>query len=241
MITLLGVLLLLLAATIYFWNKRVTAAEAFNADLTKRKENSSSNFWREDLKSVPMKFPVNIKPFILVILGVLTICLNGMFFYADAGTAYAVQYPWGGDKLIKTQGLKLKWWGRTIPLSYELSIKDVIAGTDAEGNMHDLEDNERGVYNRYAQYWEFSDAIKAKIAVAVVISMNTDDEIGFLEMADKNRSEGKLLNGRVLPNIDAALKNTAKLMDAQEYISGKASEFDRMFRDQLNNGVYIEV
>ncbi len=58
-------------------------------------------------------------------------------------------------------------------------------------------------------------------------------------MADRNRSESKLIYGRVLPNIDAALKNTCKLMDAQEYISGKASDFDRYFRDQLENGMYL--
>ena len=57
-------------------------------------------------------------------------------------------------------------------------------------------------------------------------------------MADRNKSEGKLIFGRVLPNIDAAIKNTCKLMDAQDYISGQASDFDRYFRDQLENGMY---
>jgi len=57
-------------------------------------------------------------------------------------------------------------------------------------------------------------------------------------MADRNRSEAKLIYGRVLPNIDAAIKNTCKLMDAQDYISGQASDFDRYFRDQLENGMY---
>ena len=32
----------------------------------------------------------------------------GIFFYVDAGTAYAVQYVSGGNKMITTQGLKLK-------------------------------------------------------------------------------------------------------------------------------------
>ena len=41
-----------------------------------------------------------------------------------------------------------------------------------------------------------------------------------------------------MPNIDAAIKNTCKLMDAQDYISGQASDFDRYFRDQLENGMY---
>lgn len=145
--------------------------------------------------------------------------------------------------MIATQGLKVKSWGRTIPISYESSIKDVIiknvVNSEGEIERGNLPKNERGVYNRPAQKWEFSDAIKADIATAVIVGVSIDDEEKFLQMADRNRSEGKLINGRVLPNIDAALKNTCKLMDAQEYISGKASDFDRYFKDQLENGMYI--
>lgn len=166
-------------------------------------------------------------------LGLIIAFLNGMFFYADAGTAYAVQYVTGGDKMITTQGLKLKWWGRIIPLSYETSIKDIIVK-----NNNELPENGQGIYNRKAQKWEFSDAIKAEISTSVIVGVNINDQDVFLNMADRNRSESKLIYGRVLPNIDAAIKNTCKLMDAQDYISGQASDFDRYFRDQLENGMY---
>ena len=167
------------------------------------------------------------------ILGILMSIITGMFFYADAGTAYAVQYVSGGDKMITTQGLKLKWWGRIIPLSYETSIKDIIVNDESE-----LPKSSQGIYNRKAQKWEFSDAIKAEISTSVIVGVNINDEKIFLNMADRNRSESKLIYGRVLPNIDAAIKNTCKLMDAQDYISGQASDFDRYFRDQLENGMY---
>ncbi len=169
----------------------------------------------------------------LTALGALMSIITGMFFYADAGTAYAVQYVSGGDKMITTQGLKLKWWGRIIPLSYETSIKDIIVDDESE-----LPKSDRGIYNRKAQKWEFSDAIKAEISTSVIVGVNINDEEVFLNMADRNRSESKLIYGRVLPNIDAAIKNTCKLMDAQDYISGQASDFDRYFRDQLENGMY---
>tara|TARA_R110002074_G_scaffold14149_4_gene49417 strand:+ start:54 stop:1253 length:1200 start_codon:yes stop_codon:yes gene_type:complete len=159
--------------------------------------------------------------------------ITGMFFYADAGTAYAVQFISGGDKMITTQGIKLKYWGRVIPLSYEISIKDIIVDDKDE-----LPDDGQGIYNRQAQRWEFSDAIKAEISTSVIVGVNINDEDVFLNMADRNKSEGKLIFGRVLPNIDAAIKNTCKLMDAQDYISGQASDFDRYFRDQLENGMY---
>jgi len=169
----------------------------------------------------------------LTILGIVVSVITGMFFYADAGTAYAVQFISGGDKMITTQGIKLKYWARVIPLSYEISIKDIIVD-----DKNELPDDGQGIYNRQAQRWEFSDAIKAEISTSVIVGVNINDEDVFLNMADRNKSEGKLIFGRVLPNIDAAIKNTCKLMDAQDYISGQASDFDRYFRDQLENGMY---
>ncbi len=169
----------------------------------------------------------------ITFLGIVLSVITGIFFYADAGTAYAVQFVSGGDKMITTQGIKLKWWGRIIPLSYETSIKDIIVDSE-----EDLPENGQGIYNRKAQKWEFSDAIKAEISTSVIVGVNINDEEVFLNMADRNKSESKLIYGRVLPNIDAAIKNTCKLMDAQDYISGQASDFDRYFRDQLENGMY---
>ena len=63
----------------------------------------------------------------LIFLGVVMSIITGMFFYADAGTAYAVQYVTGGDKMITTQGIKTKMVGKNYTtLSYETSIKDII-------------------------------------------------------------------------------------------------------------------
>ncbi len=129
--------------------------------------------------------------------------------------------------------------GSGYSISYEIAIQDHILKSDEEGNTPELPETEKGSYNRKASEWEFSDAIKADIAFAVVVGVTVDNEQVFLDMADKNRSESNLIYKRVMPNIDAALKNTAKLMDAQEYISGKASDFDRYFRDQLENGMYL--
>ena len=226
MLTLIGVLLLFVSLVSFFWGK------------LKREKDEQDKLNNRNTQSMP-SFPIPGKPLVYLLSGILFLTLNGVFFWANAGTAYAVQYPWGGDTMVKTQGVKLKWWGRTIPLSYEISLKDVIRNKNSDGEFIQLPENADGIYNRPAQRWEFSDAIKADIETAVVVGISVDDEEAFLNMADRNRSEAKLIYGRVLPNIDAALKNTCKLMDAQEYISGKASDFDRYFRDQLENGMYL--
>ena len=94
-------------------------------------------------------------------------------------------------------------------------------------------------YVQKAKHWEFNDAVKGKIATSIVISINTTDEDQFLSVADRNKTEKNLVFSRITPNIDQAIKNTCKLMAAQDYISGQAADFDRYFQDQLENGMYV--
>jgi len=238
MLTLVGVLVILTAITGFVWNQIKKVQDANDIKNQEYNELQKDKYYHKTIRNM-IPFPIGMKPMFVLLIGIGILALNGVFFWANSGTAYAVQYPWGGDKMVKTQGLKTKLWGRTIPLSFEISIQDVITESDEDGRKAKLPESADGIYNRHASLWEFSDAIKAEIGTAVVVGVNTDDEEVFLDMADRNRSESKLIYGRVLPNIDAALKNTCKLMDAQEYISGKASDFDRYFRDQLENGMYL--
>ena len=241
MITFIGVLLILIAVAAMVYNRFVKQATLENEETMVKNEkarelNQKQGYNQYEVKQLRTiyKNPITISPAAIVALGIVVIMINGLFFWANAGTAYAVQYPWGSDKMVKTQGIKMKFWGRTIPLSYEISVQDVFV---QEG--YEIADNADGIYNRAAHRWEFSDAIKADIATSVIVGVNIDDEEVFLNMADRNRSEAKLIYGRVLPNIDAALKNTCKLMDAQDYISGESSTFDRYFKDQLEYGMYM--
>ncbi|MEW7292476.1 hypothetical protein [Aquimarina sp. 2304DJ70-9] len=173
--------------------------------------------------------------FRMIGLGLVLSVISGMFFYAEPGTAYAVQYPWGSQKAVVHQGINTKMWGRLIPIQFELPIKYVIP------NKNDGELGEQSKYANVdvAKYWAFSDAVKARIATSVVISINTADEDQFLSVADRNKTEKNLIRSRIIPNIDQSIKNTCKLMDAQDYISGQASDFDRYFKDQLENGMYV--
>lgn len=166
---------------------------------------------------------------ILLVTGVILSLVTGVFFYANPGTAYAVQYLWGGDAAVTSQGVKVKLFGRLIPISFEIAFQDTL------GEMTENDE----IFYRKAQRWEFADAISANIATSLVVGINYADEEAFLVMADKNRSEDKLVWARIIPVYDQALKNTAKLMDAQDYISGASSQFDYYLRDQLENGMYI--
>lgn len=170
----------------------------------------------------------------IILLGIVLSIVTGTLFYAEPGTAYAVQYPWGGQKAVFRQGIHTKMWGRLIPIQFELPIKYVIPNTNGE-----LGEQSEYANVDTAKYWAFSDAVKARIATSVVISINTDGEAQFLSVADRNKTEQNLIRSRIIPNIDQSIKNTCKLMDAQDYISGQASDFDRYFKDQLENGMYV--
>lgn len=164
-------------------------------------------------------------------IGVIAILLQGLFFYNPAGTVTAVQYLWGGDQIITTQGLKFKLWGKTIPISYEIAVQEIIPREDFQ--------KEEGIYYTNSQMREFSDAIKATISTSLIVGVDFADSEQFLEMADKIRSEEKLVHARIIPVYEQALKNTCKLLDAQDYISGAASQFDYYLKDQLENGMYL--
>ncbi|WP_340063634.1 hypothetical protein [Ascidiimonas aurantiaca] len=170
----------------------------------------------------------------LIGLGVVLSVVTGMFFYAEPGTAYAVQYPWGGQKAVFRQGINTKMWGRLIPIQFELPIKYVIPNGEGE-----LGEQSKYAYAQAANEWEFNDAVKGKIATSVVIGINITDQNQFLSVADRNKTERNLVFSRIIPNIDQAIKNTCKLMAAQDYISGQAADFDRYFQDQLENGMYV--
>jgi len=126
-----------------------------------------------------------------------------------------------------SQGISTKWWGKVIVIQQEISIKDILSDTKTEQESE-------YTYLMPAVEREFSDAVKGTVANSIVISLTEDPE-KFLDLSTKNRSERNLVFSRINPYKDAVLKNTAKLMSAQDYIAGSSSEFDRAFKDQLEN------
>ncbi len=230
----LGVFIILFAIVMFFVHPTLRTEDVYYSDdpnsphynqvLAGKLKASKSNSM--------LKFFNKKKSQLLLLVGIVFLLINGLFFYAMPGTAYAVQYLWGGDEAVFSQGVKLKFWGRTIPMSYEIPVQDVILYKDQE-----LPSSET-IYHRKASQWEFADAIKAHIATAVIVGIDVGNDKVFLNMADRNQSENNLVYSRIMPNISAAIKNTCKLLDAQDYIAGASAQFDQYFRDQLENGMY---
>ena len=171
---------------------------------------------------------------LLILLGGFLIALlPSLFWVAEPGVLYAVQYPWGDDDLVSNQGIHMKVpFTKFIPIQMEIPVKDVLPDSEA------IEQNEFA-YILQAKEREFNDAVKGHVANSIVITVDYANEETFLNVAKQNRSQENLVFSRIVPFRDAVLKNTAKLMSAQEFISGGSSEFDRAYKDQLQNGMYV--
>src|ERR1700750_2116333 len=142
LITFIGVLLLIAVTGIQFFGKHIP-----------------KGFVPPALEKPQMKLG-------MIVLALVLILSDGLFFVAKPGTAYALQYVWGGDKAVTSQGLKLQWFGRTIPISFEIAFQDTLGEVSSQDE----------IYYRTAEWREFSDAIKAQVATSLVIGVDYTDE-----------------------------------------------------------------
>ena len=156
MFTVLGVLTILFAIGLFIATKFM--------NLRTEDQEVNGSYGRTTLKAHP-KFLTNYtgkKAIMFSLIGIGLMTISGAFFINKAGTATSIQYLWGGDKAVTTQGLKMKFWGKTIPISFEIAMQDVIQEKikDSDGNevLVPLPNNE-GIYYRKAQRREFADAI----------------------------------------------------------------------------------
>ena len=161
-----------------------------------------------------------------------------MFFMADASTDYVLQYPWGGTKsYVNTNGLKPRLWAKVIKIDHEIIVKHLVPEQYARFDQGERIESEN-TYTVLANDYEFNDFISSHIGSTVVINVAASKIENFQTLAINSKSEQGLVYGRVIPIINAAKKNTAKLMSAQGYIAGQSSNFDKWFLDQLRYGTY---
>lgn len=235
MFTFLGIVLLLAGLAMLIIRPFINAEDKYKTKTDMRGQETRVLVGK---KSHPFLLSITKKlAFIVLFVGFLFVAVPGIFFYAQPGMLYAVQYPTGGSKAVTQQGIKLKWWGKLIPIQMEIPIQDVLPDNETDHSPY--------AYIEKAQLREFNDAVKGTVANSIVVTVDyvaIDEKTGkerFLDVALKNRSQDNLVYSRIIPYRNAVLKNTAKLMSAQEYIAGGSAEFDRAYKDQLEFGMYI--
>ena len=136
-------------------------------------------------KAVERKNPViNNKIFaVLLIGGLISMTINGSFFYAEAGHQYMVQYPWGTQVSVMKPGYNLKLWGDVLPFKKIITVR-LTEDVDAESETASAEDNSALV--------RFNDAVRAKVSFSTCFRLPTSDE-EFLTVAIDFRTEYNLI------------------------------------------------
>lgn len=170
------------------------------------------------------------KSLLVSLVGIILISLNGMFFYAEAGYGYLVQYPTGTQIAELKPGYHLKWWGEVVPWKKVLTIK---FRSHTEKHLDDQDYS--GVRNLIPV--RFNDAVKADIALSARFKL-PEVANDFLAMALDFRSQSNLINSSLIPSCMEVAKNSARLISAQEYIAGRGGELESAVLDQLENGIY---
>ena len=171
-----------------------------------------------------------------VVLSFVFIMWNSLFFLADAGTTYTLQYPYGGYETIVSNGITMKNFASVIPVDQELVIKDLTPDEYQRYLAGDRQESDAS-YVSLANQSTFNDKISGWLESTVIIDVNHENE-DYTNIVLKGKSEENIVRQRILPVIRNVKANTAKLFSTDDFISGAKVQYDEYFRDQLNNGAY---
>ncbi|MCI5150870.1 MAG: hypothetical protein D3916_16055, partial [Candidatus Electrothrix sp. MAN1_4] len=179
------------------------------------------------LRFLPQKFS-SVKLISVCIIGLMTLSLNSVFFYAEPGMSYLVQYPWGSQSSVLQPGFQTRWFGEVIPFKKFLTI----AFVDEKTNKNTFSGSAP------IQEIRFHDSVTATMKMTARFEMPNDDA-RFLPMAVAYRSQENLIYSTLIPTMQEAMRNAGRMYAAQEYIGGKGGDFENAVLDQIRNGIFL--
>lgn len=179
------------------------------------------------LRFLPNKFNTLIV-LLMLVGGIFLATLNSIFFYAEPGMSYLVQYPWGLQKGVLTPGFHGRIFGEVIPFKKFLTIAFV------DKKQKDAPFS--GVAP--AQEIRFHDSVTANVKMTARFELPSNPE-QFLPMAVAYRSQDNLTYSTLIPTMQEAMRNSGRMYAAQEYISGKGGDFENAVLDQIRNGIFL--
>lgn len=161
-----------------------------------------------------------------LLLAAVSFILWKSVFYASPGYSYAVQYFTGSQRAHTGEGgFHFRGWGQVIEMKKNLTVK--------------FSNKEDADYSGFSEPFgvRFNDAVLANISTSVRMRLPSDPK-KFLALAMEYRSQENLVNASLIPATKEVLRNSARMISAQEYILGKGGKFEQAVIDQLQNGIY---
>lgn len=179
--------------------------------------------------------PIRKKPFSWKALfagittGLVVLILSGSFFYAEPGYSYLVQYPTGTQVSVLTPGYHFYWYGTVLDFKKVVTIR-LTNEEDEDSESATVSDNSVNV--------RFNDAVKAHVSSSTRFRMPEDPDL-FKKLAVDYRTLNNLVRSSLVPVTKEVIRNSARELSAQDYVTGQGGQFEQNVLDQLEQGIVI--
>lgn len=176
------------------------------------------------------KEPLSIKTWgITTIAGILCLLISGSFYYAEPGYSYLVQYPWGTQKADLNPGYHFYWYGTVLNFKKVVTVR-LTDEADKESETSSAMDNSVLV--------RFNDSVRATVSSSTRFRL-PEDETLFLKLAVDYRNQSNLVMSSLVPVTKEVIRNSARELSAQDYVTGQGGQFEANVLDQLENGIVV--
>lgn len=177
----------------------------------------------------------------LIVLAIVMFGLglfNSIFFYAEPGFVYHVRTIAGEERVVDDLGYSYYLFGRVNAWKKAMTVQADDTGS-AVANVQ--AENEAGA-NTSASLAPLTvvmlDQVDSKISATTRFRIPTDRET-FLKLAHEYRTPENLLRTALIPAFKETVQATGSLMAAEEYYSGRRTEFNAEFENQMQNGIFL--
>lgn len=231
----LGITLITFSVLIFVFGKRFRSQSKINVSYdqfgNRKEETANSGFSFLD------KF-TNKVLLIMLLVGFLLITLRGMFFYAEPGVKYFLQYPWGTQTVVDRAGANIKMFGTLRPWKEYMTIKTSTKISRGEKTVSVVSSESNSSSGTMAPIEiRFIDQVTAEVIASTRFKLPTDEE-SFMNLVKEFRTQENLIEATLMPTVREVISNTGYMFAAQDYISGSSSDFRYAVKDQLMNGMY---
>ena len=160
----------------------------------------------------------------------------GAYFMAEPGLIYHARTIQGAEHAYSAAGWKYQGFGKVFDWKRAMSV--VVCLSEGQQGVSVDGDSKMASSQLPAVRVVFLDQVDALVCGTVRFSVPTE-QIAFLEMAHEYRSPGNLMRTALEPAVQETIRATANLMTAEEYYSGKQTDFLNEFLVQLQDGIYL--
>lgn len=217
----LGIILIIVAIAMIVLNglssdKDEFIGEGYNRKQTKYKSPDFILKWNKKIS------------YVIIVFGIFIMMLPYLFFMAEEGFNYYVQYPTGKYK-VHTEKRGVTWRG----FGKVTGWKDFVSVTT---DVDPDDSNASGVFNPITI--RFSDKVTGKQRVTARFELPDDAEI-FRNLVKEFRTLDNLIKRTLIPTVEEVVSNSPYMFTGQGYASGEAPDYKYAVRDQLTNGSYV--